>query len=89
MLAKSREIDGEKLSRHTKRLSDLPRPHELLVIKVDGSRKLTLRNIRFVKELSPAASGSKVKPPNHRPTPPPQLIPTTPPPSTRSTPHLY
>ena len=116
MLAKSREIDGEKLSRHTKRLSDLPigtavaiqnqtgrhptkwdktgiiveaRPHEQLVIKVDGSRRLTLRNRRFVKELSPAASGSKVKPPNHRPTPPPQLIPTTPPPSTRSTPHLY
>ena len=24
MLAKPREIDGEKLSRHTKRLSDLP-----------------------------------------------------------------
>ena len=29
------------------------RPHEQIVVKVDGSRRLTLRNRRFVRELDP------------------------------------
>ena len=29
------------------------RPHNLLVVKVDGSRWLTIRNRRFVRELYP------------------------------------
>ena len=29
------------------------RPHEQLVVKVDGNRRLTLRNRRFIRELDP------------------------------------
>ena len=29
------------------------KPHEQIVVKVDGSRRLTLRNRRFVRELDP------------------------------------
>ena len=32
------------------------RPHEQIVVKVDGSRKLTFRNRRFVRELDPRTS---------------------------------
>ena len=79
MMAKSREVDGEKLSRNTRRLETLPVgtpvaiqnqsgrypnkwdntgvimeiPHEQIMIKVDRSRRLTLRNRRFVRELDP------------------------------------
>ena len=80
IMAKSREVDGEKLARNTKRLQSLPigtqvaiqnqsgryhtkwdktgvvvevKPHEQIVVKVDGSRRLTLRNRRFVRELDP------------------------------------
>ena len=80
MMAKSREVDGEKLTRNTKQHKDLPigtlvaiqnqtgryptkwdktgvvvevRPHEQIVVKVDRSRRLTLRNRRFVRELDP------------------------------------
>ena len=80
MMAKSREVDGEKMARNTKKLKDLPigtlvtiqnqsgryptkwdktgvvvevRPHEQIVVRVDGSRRLKLRNRRFVRELDP------------------------------------
>ena len=52
------------------------RPHEQLVIKVDGSRRLTLRNRRFVKELYPVSSEVKLKPYLTRPTPPPPTLPS-------------
>ena len=80
MMAKSREVGGEKLARNTRSLQSLPigtpaaiqnqsgryptkwdktgvimevRPQEQIVVKVDGSRRLTLRNRRFVHELDP------------------------------------
>ena len=78
MMAKSREVDGEKLARNTKKLKDLPigtlvaiqnqsghyptkwdktgevvKSHEQIVVKVDGCRRLTISNRRFVRELDP------------------------------------
>ena len=80
MMAKSRELDGEKLARNTKKLKDRligtlaaiqnqsgryptkwdktgvvveVKPHEQIVVKVNGSRRLMLRNRRFVCELDP------------------------------------
>ena len=80
MMAKSREVDGERMVRNTRSLKTLQigtqvvllnqsgrspnkwdktglvveiRPHEQIVVKVDGSRRLTLRNRRFVRELDP------------------------------------
>ena len=80
MMAKSREVDAEKMARNTEQLKDLPvgtlvtiqnqsgryptkwdktgvvvevRPHEQIVVRVDGSRRLKLRNRRFVRELDP------------------------------------
>ena len=86
-MSKSREVDGEKLSRNTKRLGYLQigtpvvlknqsgryptkwdktgvvvRPHEQQVVKVDGSRKLTLRNRRFVRELDPGKTSLEDQP---------------------------
>ena len=79
-MAKSREVDAEKMARNTEQLKDLPvgtlvtiqnqsgryptkwdktgvvvevRPHEQIVVRVDGSRRLKLRNRRYVLELDP------------------------------------
>ena len=79
-MAKSGEVDGEKLARNMRRLETLPigtpvaiqnhsgwypnkwdktgviievKPHEQIVIKEDGNRRLTLRNRRFIRELDP------------------------------------
>ena len=38
------------------------RPHEQLVVKVDGSRRLTLRNRRFVRELDPRKTSLEDQP---------------------------
>ena len=37
------------------------RPHEQIVVKVDGSRRLTLRYRRFVRELDPGGSSTSDK----------------------------
>ena len=79
-MAKSREVDGEKLARDTRNLRALKigtpvvlqnqsrrNPtkwdktgivvvvwlHKQIVVKVDGSRRLTIRNRRFIRELYP------------------------------------
>ena len=94
MMAKSREVDGEKLARKTRRTQTLligtpvaiqkqsgqypnkwdntgvimdVRPHEQIVIKVEGSRRLTLRNRRFIRELDHKKNGLG----NHAQTPGP------------------
>ena len=41
------------------------KPHEQIVIKVDGSRRLTLRNRRFIRELDPGKTSLR----NHTPGP--------------------
>ena len=33
------------------------RPHDQVVVRVDGSRRLTIRNRRFVRELNPMIGG--------------------------------
>jgi hypothetical protein len=97
MMAKSGEVDGEKLAKNTRRLQTLPigtpvaiqnqsgwypnkwdktgvimevRPYEQIMIKVDGSRRLTLRNRRFVRELDPRKTGLGNHPPVARTTAP-------------------
>ena len=89
MLAKSREVDGEKLSRNTRYLRTLQkgtpvvlqnqsgrnptkwdktgvvveiRPHEQVVVKVVGSRRLTPRNRRFIRELDPRKTSLEDQP---------------------------
>jgi hypothetical protein len=79
-MAKSRQVDDEKLARNTKQLRVLSigtpmvlrnqsgryptkwdktgvvvevRPHEQLVFNVDRSRRLTLRNRKFVRDVDP------------------------------------
>ena len=91
-MAKSREVDGEKLA--TKQLGFLQigtpvalqnqsgryltkwdktgvvvevRPLEQVVVKVDGSRRLTLRNRRFVIELDPRKTSLGDQPHNTEP----------------------
>ena len=55
------------------------KPHSQLVIKVDGSRRLTLRNRRFVKKLITGGNNHDDK--SHKknqelPLPPPSPVPT-------------
>ena len=47
------------------------RPFEQLVIKVDGSRRLTIKNRRFVVELDPRKTSWEDKPPKSKMEPPP------------------
>ena len=68
------------------------KPHEKIVVKVDGSRRLTLRNRRFVRELDPRktsledhqpTTSNAVTPPTWTPpspsmTTPPQIISSVP-----------
>ena len=88
-MAKSREVDGEKLSRNTRYLRTLQigtpvvlqnqsgrnptkwdktgvvveiRPHEQVVVKVVGSRRLTPRNRRFIRELDPRKTSLEDQP---------------------------
>ena len=46
------------------------RPHEQIVVKVDGSRRLTLRNRRFVGELDPRKTSLEDRRPTTITTPP-------------------
>ena len=93
MKAKSRAVDGEKLSSNKRRLETLSvrtpvasqnqsgrypnkwdktgvimevKPHEQIVMKVDGSRRLTLRNRRFVRELDPGKASLRNPTPGRR-----------------------
>ena len=49
-----------KLARSLKKLAH--RPHEQLVVKVEGSRRLTLRNRIFVRELDPGKTSLEDQP---------------------------